>query len=75
MLNISADEKGLIINDYRGCLVTQIPLELGSGDEVVIEKYRRSNKVLVKGLKIWNVKDFVWCGEPENTPQIKKEIV
>lgn len=75
MIKIILDEGALIAKDHRGTIVAKVSMPIGSSSIIYVRRYRKSFRVTLNGIVLWNVASCVWAGKEENIPQVTKETV
>lgn len=74
MIKIILDEGTLVAKDHRGTIVAKVSMPIGSSSIIYVRRYRKSFRVTLNGIVLWNVASCVWAGNEENMPQVTKEL-
>lgn len=73
MIKVILNEDTLTAMDHRGATVVKVSMPIQSSSVIYVRKYRKSFRITLGNIVIWNVACCVWAGDEKNVPQIMKE--
>lgn len=73
MIRVVLTETTLTAKDHRGAVVVKVHMPIHKDTIISVSRYRKSFRISMNGITLWNVVSCVWTGDAADAPHIEKE--